>query len=146
MKSIRNYLIIPLLLLVLACKVEPEPIAFGKDHCHLCKMTLMDHKFGGEVVSTKGRIYKFDDTKCMVDFINSGYYGDKDLAFKMVIDYQNPGELIDATTAFYVKSPEIMSPMGGGIAAFSTQEAMNDFKKKLNGFYLVWGEVLIDFK
>jgi copper chaperone NosL len=34
-----------------ACTVEPEPLRFGKDGCHACKMTLMDSKFGAEIVT-----------------------------------------------------------------------------------------------
>ena len=32
----------------------------------------MDPKFGGEVITKKGKIYKFDDLHCMVSFLKSG--------------------------------------------------------------------------
>src|SRR5690606_41654244 len=55
-----------------ACSVGPEPLRYGEDACHSCRMTLMDKKFGAEVVSVKGKVFKFDDMNCMVNFLNSG--------------------------------------------------------------------------
>ena len=56
------------LALFLSCNTEPVPLRYGKDACHLCKMTLMDKKFGGELVTGKGKVYKFDDVNCMINF------------------------------------------------------------------------------
>jgi copper chaperone NosL len=133
--------------IVAACSVKPEPINFGKDNCHLCKMTIMDKKFGAEVVTTKGKVYKFDDVNCMVNFINSGFLDDRDVAFRMVVDYSQPGKLIAAGEAYFIKSPEIRSPMASQVASFETDEAKNEFKKQwINSIYLTWGELTTQYK
>ena len=57
-----------ILVLFQQCTQEPEPLVYGKDVCQFCKMTLMDHKFGAELVTNKGKVYKFDDINCMLNF------------------------------------------------------------------------------
>lgn len=132
--------------LFFSCTNDPEPLRYGKDACHLCKMTLMDKKFGGELVTEKGKVYKFDDVNCMVNFINSGYLNDESLAHKLIIDYSQPEKLIPAEEAFYLKSDQIRSPMASEVAAFATQKAMEKSKSKLNGIYLAWAELMTQFK
>ena len=132
--------------LMLSCSTEPEPLAYGADVCHFCKMTLMDKKFGAELVSKTGKVYKFDDLKCSIDFYNSGYEPTETFSLKLVVDYSKPAKLIDATEAFYLKSSEIRSPMNGQIAAFEMKPSMDSLKKELKAIYLVWGEVITQFK
>lgn len=131
---------------LLACKVEPVALQYGKDFCHTCKMTLTDNKFGGEVVTAKGKVYVFDDTNCMINFLNSGYLEEQEVKFKLIADYTQPGKLIPVEHGFFLKSDEIRSPMNSSIAAFETEVAMKDFKKKWNAIYLGWGELQTEFK
>lgn len=133
-------------LVVTSCYTEPEPLVYGTDVCHFCKMTLMDKKFGAELVTKKGKIYKFDDMNCFINFYNSGYEPVEDFQHKLVIDYSRPGKLIDATNGFYLKSAEVRSPMNGQVAAFETQADMNNFKKEWKGIYLGWAEVTTQYK
>jgi copper chaperone NosL len=135
-----------LMLVAMACSVKPEPIVFGKDNCHLCKMTIMDKRFGAEVVTTKGKIYKFDDVNCMINFLNSNYLEEREVAHKLVVDFSQPEKLIDAPYAFFIKSPEIRSPMASQVASFESDETKNDFNKQWKGIYLTWGELTTQFK
>lgn len=144
MKRIATFII--LAVLAAACKVEPEAIRYGTDNCHSCKMTLMDKRFGAEVVTTKGKIYKFDDVNCLMSFLGSGAVGERDVKYTLVTDFSQPEKLIDATIAFYVKSSEIKSPMASQVAAFETEESHKHYKKELNGIYLTWGELTTQFK
>lgn len=146
MKRIAFTLLVAALFVLSACSVEPEPIVYGTDACHSCKMTLVDRKFGAEVATQKGKIYKFDDVNCMVNFLNAGEVNDRDIRYKLVIDYSQPEKLIAAGEAFFVKSPEIKSPMGSNIAAFETDEAHSEYRRQVNGFYLTWGELTTQFK
>ena len=131
---------------LLACSVKPEPIRYGEDGCYTCKMTMMDNRFGAEVVSTKGKVFKFDDLNCMVNFLNSGYLDDGDIAYRLVIDFSNPGKMIAAENAFYIKSDQVKSPMGSQVAAFEEQSKSDSFKNEWKGIYLSWGEVTTQFK
>jgi copper chaperone NosL len=129
-----------------ACSTKPEQLAFGTDACHFCKMTLMDKKFGAEIVTKKGKVYKFDDMNCFLNYYNSGYEAIEDLEHLLVVDFSSDGKLIDAKEAFYIKSPEIRSPMDGQLAAFESKENMDKFKKEWRGIYLAWGEVITQYK
>lgn len=135
-----------LLTTLMACTVEPEPIHYGTDACHACKMTLMDKKFGAELVTKKGKVYKFDDVNCMLNFYNSEDASLEEFKYKLVVDFTQPAKLIEAGDAFYLKSPEIKSPMASQVAAFEKKESMEDLKKQLQGIYLVWGELVTQFK
>lgn len=135
-----------LLASLMACSAEPEPIQYGTDACHACKMTLMDKKFGAELVTKKGRVYKFDDVNCMLNFYNSEDVSAEEFKYKLVVDFTQPAKLIEAGDAFYLKSPAIKSPMASQVAAFEKKENMEDLKKQLTGIYLVWGELVTQFK
>jgi len=140
------FILVILVIFLSSCKPEPEPLQYGKDACHTCKMTLTDKKFGAEVVTKKGKVFKFDDSNCMVNFLNSNYINIEDVAFKLMVDYSQPEKFIPADEAFFLKSEEIRSPMNSGIAAFETEKAMKEYKKKWKAIYLGWGELQTEFK
>jgi copper chaperone NosL len=131
---------------IMSCSVEPEPIQYGTDACHACKMTLMDKKFGAELVTNKGKVYKFDDVNCMLNFFNSAENSQDEFKYKLVVDFTQPAKLIEASDAFYLKSPQIKSPMASQIAAFEKEESMKSLKQEWDGIYLVWGELVTQFK
>ena len=131
---------------LISCSVEPEPLQYGEDACHTCKMTLMDKKFGAELVTKKGKVYKFDDVNCMLTFYNSGEVDPSGFLYRLVVDFSQPGKLVDASNAFYLKSSEIKSPMASQIAAFEKKEVLDESKEQLEGIYLVWGELVTQFK
>lgn len=145
-KKIVPLLAIPFLFTFFSCSSEPVAIEYGKDACHNCKMMLMDDKFGAELVTKKGKVYKFDDINCFLNFYNSDQELPENYAHKLVVDYNRPGTLIMADNAHYLKSAEIKSPMASQIAAFEDYEQMKTFKKEWKGIYLAWGEVVTQFK
>jgi copper chaperone NosL len=142
----RFLFIAAIVLALTSCTVEPEQIRYGEDACHHCKMTLMDKKFGAELVTRKGKIYKFDDVNCMLSFYNLGEVATDDFSHKLVVDFSKPTTLIEADRAFYLKSPKIQSPMISQIAAFGNEQDMKAAKNELSGIYLVWGELVTQFK
>jgi copper chaperone NosL len=133
-------------LFIIGCEVNPEALRYGVDACYTCKMTLMDTKYGAEIVTEKGKVYKFDDINCMINFYNSGLESFDNMAYKLVVDYSQPEKLIEAQDAFYIKSNQIRSPMAGGVAAFETKSEMDSHKKEWKGIWLSWGELVTEFK
>lgn len=133
-------------LVLLSCKPEPETLRYGQDVCHTCKMTLVDKKYGAELVTAKGKVYKFDDVNCMAGFIHSGYLNDQTISLTLITDYAQPGTLIPAQEAFYLKSDNLRSPMASGIAAFGSIESLQQNKETLTGTALRWSEVLTQFE
>jgi copper chaperone NosL len=128
--------------LLISCSVDPEPIQYGKDACHHCKMTLMDNKFGAEIVTTKGKIFKFDDTNCLLNFINDEQVNENNVAHCLITDFASPGVLVDARSAFYVKSEQIKSPMGSNIAAFNNETTLQSHNHSWKGEELNWNDLI----
>jgi len=129
-----------------SCSVKPEPLNYGKDFCHSCKMTLMDHKFGSEIVTKKGKVYKFDDVNCMIGFCKSGSEPEDNVAHYLIVDFSRPGELIDAKTARYIRSDAVRSPMASQVAAFSPTENLDSRMKEWNGQVMTWDELFNQFQ
>jgi len=48
MKKLFLYFILSGLFLFTGCKVEPEPINYGKDQCHFCKMNIVDKQHAAQ--------------------------------------------------------------------------------------------------
>lgn len=111
-----RWAIFGLLCWLVACSPEPEPIVFGEDHCHYCKMGIVDRKFGGELVTDKGKIYKFDAIECLVPFMREQ---NEDYAMVLVVAYESSGELYPVESLKFAESEDFKSPMGGNIAAFT---------------------------
>lgn len=122
-----------------SCSTEPQPINYGKDMCEHCGMTIMDKKFGAEMLNAKGKAIKFDSGECMVWYLHS------ENKFQpsryLVVDYVSEGELIDATQAFYLHGGEVNSPMGGKLAAFKTKEEAEKFNIEFRAELKMWSEV-----
>ncbi len=142
----RILLIVILAALTYGCTVEPEPLAYGTDMCYTCKMTLMDPKFGAEIVTKKGKVYKFDDVNCMLNLYHSDFDSQGDIAHLLVINFAQPNQFIDATNSWYLKSELIRSPMASGIAAFANQEEYSTYKKEWKAILMSWGETNTQFK
>ncbi|MCC5932418.1 MAG: nitrous oxide reductase accessory protein NosL [Cyclobacteriaceae bacterium] len=142
MKNLIMYLSLSLLLM--ACKVEPEPIQFGKDACHHCKMIIMDPKFGAELVTDKGKIYKFDDVNCMVYHMIQEER--EQFAHVMIVDFAKTHQLIDAKEAWFLHSDALRSPMASYIAAFENKADLEIQSRDFPGAFLRWTEVVNSFK
>ena len=128
---------------LLSCSTKPEAIVFGEDHCHFCKMTVVDEKFGAELVTTKGKVYKFDDVKCFLDYYKSSSGTQETYQHILVVDFAGQGNLIDATHALFLSSPEIRSPMNGQVAAFQSKPDMDEANKQWNGNYVSWDDLTL---
>jgi len=84
-------------------------------------MTIADGRFAAELITEKGRVYKFDDVSCMIEYaVANPQHKAKAL---WVTQYDRPGGFIQAEQAAYVKSEELKSPMRGNLAAFSDADA-----------------------
>lgn len=125
-----------------SCSTGPVPISFGKDACHSCKMIISDQRFGAELITDKNKVFKFDDTHCIVSFMKSGDLGQAAIKDIYLVDYSQQGSFIKANESFLFKSDELRSPMGGNIAAFAVEDSSQKFKLQLNGTAISWNELI----
>ncbi len=127
------------LILFISCSVEPKKIDYGKDACYYCKMNIVDKLYAAEIVTKKGKDFKYDAIECMLNYIKDKEQ-DK-IALFLVTDYSTPGKLIDAKTATFLISDTLQSPMGENLAAFEIKEKAIHFVKKNNGSLYTWTEI-----
>lgn len=121
-------------------KTEVVPIKLNVDSCDFCKMTIADGKYAAEVITEKGRVYKFDDFMCMVNYRKEN--SNTKMATNYVNDFTQDNVLIPAKTALFLSGGTIQSPMRGGIIAFSSENDAKEFEIKLKGKPVTWEAVI----
>jgi len=125
-----------------ACEPKPDPINYGIDECELCRMRIMDNKYGAELVTDKGKVYKYDSIECLIGYsLNKNLIGDKK-HLMLISDFSKPGELVDARKSFYVHNNNFLSPMGLNISAFINESEQLKFFTENSGEKLNWIEVV----
>ena len=140
-----KYLFFVIALLLVACGSNgPEEIKLNSDHCDFCKMTISNGKFGAELITQKGRVYKFDDLLCMISYSKANTA----VPYKSLYvgDYTKENKLIPAEKCLYIKGGTIKSPMGGNFAAFTSNKEQNEFQQKYNAVPMTWSEVYSSVK
>jgi len=140
MKSILIFLV-TVALISISCSPEPQPINFGEDECVLCKMIVAQEPWGAEIVTTKSRTVKFDAVECMAKYINDGYINSEDVHSCWVIDYGQPGELINADDALFLRSRTLPSPMAMFLTSFSSKVKLDETMRTHKGEVMNWDEV-----
>ena len=126
----------------LKCGISPEPINYGKDECEHCRMLIIDDRYGAEVLTDKGKVYKFDSIECLIGYtLTKNILGNAQTSF-LVNDFSQPEKLIDAKTAFYVHNDNFRSPMSLNISAFEKESAAKKFISENGGSNLAWIDVI----
>lgn len=118
------------------------PIKLNADSCDNCKMSIADGKYGAEVITQKGRVYKFDDIMCMKEYCNEN--SETKMESIYVLDYNQNNVLIPAESASYLSGGTIHTPMRGNIIAFSTTNEAKDFQSNLEAKSISWNEIKIN--
>ncbi len=120
-----------------SCSSQPEPIKTGRDSCTYCKMTISDVRFGAELVTNTGKIYKFDDIKCLTDYTGShpGLSGKSKVYFT---DFCGQHSLVLSKGSILLSSRELTGPMQGHLIAFSSLDSMNAVMTTYGGERISW--------
>lgn len=143
----RYYLLLLLLLSTLllnACTrgvatAAPPEIRYGEDTCTECNMIISDPRYAAgyahELSAGRYESLAFDDIGDLLAHLEK--YRERKVVAWYVHDYTT-AEWLDATTAYYVLSDEIHSPMGHGIAAHATRDAAEVLAQRKSGLVLDW--------
>ncbi len=108
---------------------RPPQIRYGEDPCDECYMLITEERFAAAYVTEDGRARRFDDIGCMLVFLRKH---PEPTARFWVVDYQTH-MWIDATQAYYVRAPELKSPMGYGLVAVNNREVAQDIARQHRG-------------
>jgi copper chaperone NosL len=134
-----------LLLSLFACSSGPQPLRYGQDNCSHCKMSISDKRFGAEIVTNKGKVFKYDAIECMLAAIREDGKLEVGETGFWVVDASNPGTLIDAKSAHYLISDKLPSPMGANISGFSSNESLQSALREFGGKTNNWKELKESF-
>ncbi|NTV84241.1 MAG: hypothetical protein HGA23_08080 [Bacteroidales bacterium] len=131
-------LILSLLLISVSCSIKPDPIQYGEDNCVHCQMTIMDHRYGTEIVTGKGKVYKFDSIECLVEFLEENKDTGEAFSYILFTPFDQPGKLVDAHESHVLHSKNLPSPMGMYLTAFETEASAMNFKDQYGGKVYCW--------
>jgi copper chaperone NosL len=132
-------LTLALSLALFSCTIEPSEIIYGSDGCHYCKMTIVDRQHAAQIVTSKGKPFKYDAIECMANDLISRDINT--ISYFLINDYASPGDLIDATKSTFLISKSIPSPMGAFLSGFKDEITANKFQKKGSDEILTWNKL-----
>ena len=139
MKKGNQFLLITMLFVFTACSVEPAKISYGSDACHFCKMTIVEETHAAEIVTSKGKSFKYDAIECLLNDLEN--HESQSVALFLVTDYLTPQKLIDATTATFLISKSIQSPMVANLTAFENLKDAEEYGKNENDKIFDWTDL-----
>ena len=131
-----------LLFAIASCSTAPTPLQPGLDQCHECSMTIMEPKYGSQIITKKGKSYKFDDTHCLAAFIKKGTVPPAQIAQTIFVSYADPETFVPSQKAIFVVSPQLKTPMNSHAVAFDSREAAASIAALRQGKILTWHELL----
>ena len=141
-KLVTTAAIFLLLISLPSCKAGPQPLQVGTDNCYFCKMTISDERFGAELLTKKGKIYKFDDVHCLLSYLHTEDVQPGNTKDIYVTNYSGNHQLINVNTALLLKAEELRSPMAGNIAAFDNTDSLLPIQKRFTGNTVNWKDLI----
>lgn len=136
MKRFRNFFptasALAALLVLAGCgDAQPKPIRYGHDECAECKMTLVDQRYGAELVTAKGKVFKFDDLNCLLAYEKKLASDTAPRAY--VVDCNRPNHFLGSDQAVLLQHDGLRTPMGSRLAAFASEAELETARAKLGG-------------
>ena len=128
----------------MSCEIKSQPISYGSDVCQFCSMIIVDQQHGSEIVTKKGRVYKFDSIECLLNYNQQN--DQSEVAMKLCNHFDMPGELITLEEASFLISENLPSPMGAFLTAFENESAAVKAKKQYGGSIFDWNELVEHWK
>ena len=102
-------------------------------------MRISDTRFGGEVVTSTGKVRQFDSVECLANYVAAG--ADSPPASIWVSDFEHPGHLIEAEHARFVQRGGPGSAMGDGLLAFAPDADIAILRARFGAEAKTWSEV-----
>lgn len=100
-----------------AAPVRPQ-INYGADSCDYCRMTISEPTWASVALEAGGREARFDDLRCLAGFL-SEHEGD----WRVWVHTVDADRWIDASTAWFARQPDRVTPMGSGWSAYADRSA-----------------------
>ncbi len=119
----------------------PVPIAIGVDACEHCHMPVSDPRYAAQLVTVKGRVYRFDDIGCMAAFLADGVVPAGKVEAAWAADFLHPGRWIPVEAAIYLRTDSLHTPMASGLIALNPGAPLDSVARAVGGIRLDWAAV-----
>ena len=135
--------ILPILasLLLVNCEPTVQPINYGQDGCSYCRMTIVEDLYGAELLSVKGKVFKFDSIECLTAFVIKGEVKTEQSHSLYFTDFEDAGHLYPLNEIIFVQAKKLKSPMGLNLSAFRTQGTADNVAELYFGEIMTWEQV-----
>ncbi len=115
----------------------PPEIRYGVDVCDHCNMIINEPRFAAAYYSDAGETRRFDDIGEM--FLYAEEAGEAVQSY-WVHDFESE-EWTEADEATFVYNPNLMTPMGWGVAAFASENAADTYQGEHGGTVLSYTQL-----
>lgn len=136
-----NLLLLTTLLLV-SCEPQVQPINYGQDGCRYCRMTIVEDHYGTELLTSKGKAYKFDSIECLSAFVIKQEVSTDKTHELYFTDFEDPGNLHPLPEMIFVQAKKLKSPMGLNLSGYRQQKTADDVALLYFGEVMTWEQVL----
>lgn len=129
------------LLTVCSCEPKAQAINYGQDGCDYCRMTIVEEHYGTEVVSTTGKVYKFDSIECLAAFQFKDMIAKDKIHELYFTDFEDAGNLYPLADLVFVYAKKLRSPMGLNLSAYRNPETAGNVAELYFGEVMTWEQV-----
>lgn len=142
-KSMPPISVFLLAILVISCEPTIQAINYGQDGCNYCRMTIVEDLYGTELLTTKGKAYKFDSIECLAAFVIKDEVAKEKIHGLYFTDFEDAGNLYPLQELIFVQAKKLKSPMGLNLSAYRTQKTADDVALLYFGETMTWEQVRI---
>jgi copper chaperone NosL len=118
----------------------PRPLAEGTDVCDHCHMTMVERRFGGELVSVTGKVTPFDDVGCLA--MAAIELDSTRIHSLWVSDFLEPDSLATVERMVFLRTDSVRTPMSYGIVAVRPGPRADSLEAALGATRLAWSDVV----
>lgn len=108
--------------------------------CNNCKMMIIDNKFKYQIITKKGKSFKFDDINCLIKWLKEKKEKTENCWGK---DYLT-GQWINLNDSIFYKDELIKTPMNSQIIITKNNNNIENIKTK-KGYFLNKEELINEF-
>lgn len=128
-------------ILISGCSSGPEQIKFNFDSCSYCEMVISDPRFPAQIITTTGKIYKFDAVECMIGAVEENEIPKEKIEKMFITDFAHNDSWLEVNTTYFMICSAIKSPMGVNAKAFATKTDAENAASENNGKVYDWNSL-----
>lgn len=140
----RNFLLLLLTIsssMLSNCEPQVQAINYGQDGCNYCRMTIVEEMYGTELLTKKGKAYKFDSIECLAAFVLKGEIATENIENLYFTDFEDAGNLHPLSDIIFVQAKKLKSPMGLNLSAFRNLDTAQNVAELYFGNTMSWDQV-----